>query len=69
MELLSRILLASTKEGDMILDPFTGSSSTGIAAYRLARSFIGIDNNRQFLNLSIKRLKESKQMTQLELSP
>lgn len=69
LELLSRILQASTKEGDLVLDPFTGSSSTGIAAYCLARSFIGIDNNRQFLNLSIKRLQESKHKTQLELSP
>ena len=69
LELLNRILQSSTKEGDLVLDPFTGSSSTGVAAYRLARSFIGIDNNRQFLNLSIKRLQESKHMTQPELSP
>ena len=69
LELLNRILQSSTKEGDLVLDPFTGSSSTGISAYRLARSFIGIDNNRQFLDLSIKRLQESKHMIQPELSP
>ena len=69
LELFNRILQASTKEGDLVLDPFTGSSSTGIASYSLGRSFIGIDNNRQFLNLSIKRFQESKHMTQLELSP
>ena len=69
LELLSRILQASTKEGDLILDPFTGSSSTGIASYRLTRSFIGIDNNRQFLDLSIKRLQELKHAIQPELSP
>ena len=68
LELLNRILQASTKEGDLVLDPFTGSSSTGIASYRLARSFIGIDKNRQFLNLSIKRLQEAKHITQPELS-
>jgi len=68
LELLSRIIQASTKEGDLVLDPFTGSSSTGIAAYRLARSFIGIDKKAQFLDLSIKRLQESKNITQPELS-
>ena len=69
LELLNRILQASTKEGDLVLDPFTGSSSTGIASYCLARTFIGIDKNHQFLNLSIKRLQEIKNMTQLESSP
>ena len=69
LELLNRIVQAGTKEGDLVLDPFTGSSTTGIASYLLARSFIGIDNNRKFLNLSIKRFRESKQTAQLELSP
>ncbi|MCZ0931956.1 MAG: site-specific DNA-methyltransferase [Oligoflexia bacterium] len=68
LELLNRILQASTKEGDVVLDPFTGSSSAEISAYSLSRSFIGIDNNRQFLNLSIKRFKEVKLMKR-ELSP
>ena len=67
LELLNRLLQASTKEGDLILDPFTGSSSTGIAARRLNRPFIGIDNNSQFLDLSIKRLQED--ITPPELSP
>ena len=55
LELLSRIVQASTKEGDLVLDPFTGSSSTGVAVYPLGRSFIGIDKNTDFLDLSIKR--------------
>lgn len=54
--LLERIVLASSKEHDIILDPFTGSSTTGVAAYRLGRYFIGIDNNLEYLNLSVKRL-------------
>ena len=54
--LLERIVLASTKEKDIILDPFTGSTTTGIAAHRLGRKFIGIDNNREYLSLSEKRL-------------
>jgi len=56
LALLERIILASTKEGDAILDPFAGSSTTGVAAYRLGRCFIGIDNNKAYLDLSLKRL-------------
>ena len=58
-DLLERIVLASTNEGDIILDPFTGSSTTGIAAVRHGRKFIGIDTDRTFLELSKKRLTET----------
>lgn len=57
-DLLKRIVLASTNKGDLILDPFTGSSTTGIAAYLLGRNFIGIDTDSKFLDLSIGRLEE-----------
>jgi len=56
LALLERIILASTRERDIILDPFTGSSTTGVAAYKLGRYFIGIDNNKEYLDKSIKRL-------------
>ena len=69
LDLLSRIIQASTKAGDLVLDPFTGSSSTGIAAYPLARFFIGIDKKPEFLDLSIKRLQDSKNTIQSKLSP
>ena len=57
-ELLKRIVLASTKKGDLILDPFTGSSTTGIVAYLLGRKFIGIDTEKKYLDLSIRRFEE-----------
>ena len=56
--LLERIVLASTNKGDVVLDPFTGSSTTGIAAYLYGRNFIGIDTEKQYLDLSIKRFEE-----------
>lgn len=40
--LLKRVVLASTHEGEWVLDPFTGSSTTGLAAYLYGRKFIGI---------------------------
>ncbi|MEK7203273.1 MAG: site-specific DNA-methyltransferase [Patescibacteria group bacterium] len=57
-DLLRRIVLASTNKNDLILDPFTGSSTTGLAAYLYGRNFIGIDNEKQYLDLSIKRFEE-----------
>lgn len=58
LHLLYRIILASTLEGDTILDPFAGSCTTGIAANLLGRRFIGIDQNREYLELGIRRKQE-----------
>ena len=55
LQLLYRIILASTKVGDIILDPFAGSSTTGIAANLLGRKFIGIEQDEDFLLLGKKR--------------
>jgi len=57
-DLLKRIILASTNEGDTVLDPFTGSSTTGMASYLYGRKFIGIDSETKYLDLSIKRFEE-----------
>ena len=61
LEILERIILASTEENDLILDPFCGSSTTGIAANKLNRRYIGIDNSKEYLDLSIRRYKEIKE--------
>ena len=58
LRLLYRIILASTNEGDTILDPFAGSCTTGIAANLLGRNFIGIDQEQEYLNLGIRRREE-----------
>ena len=55
LRLLYRIVLASTDEGDTILDPFAGSSTTGIAANLLGRKFIGIEQDNGFVELSKRR--------------
>jgi site-specific DNA-methyltransferase (adenine-specific) len=55
LRLLYRIVLASTNEGDTILDPFAGSSTTGIAANLLGRKFIGIEQDKSFIELSKRR--------------
>jgi site-specific DNA-methyltransferase (adenine-specific) len=56
--ILERIISASTNPGDKVLDPFCGSSSTGVAAISLGRQYIGIDNEKEFIDLSIRRLQQ-----------
>jgi site-specific DNA-methyltransferase (adenine-specific) len=58
LSLLHRIVRASSNAGDLILDPFTGSSTTGIAALAEGRRFIGIDREKVFLDLSIARYQD-----------
>ncbi len=58
LSVLTRIILATTKKGAWILDPFTGSSTTGIAANLLNRKFLGIDLESEFLELSKCRREE-----------
>ena len=55
--ILKRIIEASTKEDDLVLDPFCGSSTTGVAAKQLKRKYIGIDNQEEYIELSARRLK------------
>ena len=62
LALLDRIIVASSDEGDTILDPFAGSSTTGVVAISLGRRFIGIENNKEYLALSAKRLKDAEQL-------
>jgi len=64
-KLLRRIVLASTKEGDIVLDPFNGSGTTGIVANRLKRRYIGIDNEKEYLDLTIKRFNKEKSSIKL----
>lgn len=58
IDLLKRVVLASTKKADVVLDPFTGSSTTGVAAVAYDRKFIGIDLEKSYLDLSVKRYKD-----------
>ena len=57
-QLLERIILSSSNEGDLVLDPFQGSGTTGVVSKRLNRKYIGIDLDTEFLDLSIKRIED-----------
>jgi site-specific DNA-methyltransferase (adenine-specific) len=63
LSVLTRIILASTKHEAWVLDPFTGSSTTGIAANLLERKFLGIDIETKFLEISKNRKLEIENET------
>ena len=56
--LLERIVLASTEEGQVVLDPFCGSGTTGVETVRCGRKFIGIEVNEEYLEISKRRLEK-----------
>lgn len=57
MALLERIVLASTEEGALVLDPFNGSGTTGLAAARHGRRYLGIDLSAEYLDLTVRRFE------------
>jgi len=65
LELLNRIISSSSNEGDWVLDPFMGSGTTGIACSILNRKFIGIDSDKDYLDIAIKRFKDPRKINQL----
>ena len=57
VELLKRIISSNSGKGDLILDPFNGSGTTGLVAFLLKRKYIGIDIEKNFLDITKKRLQ------------
>ena len=57
-ELLRRIVEVYSKEGQVVLDPFMGSGTTGLAALAVGRKFIGCEQDGHSFNLSVSRIKE-----------
>ena len=56
--LLHRVLMSSTKPGDVVLDPFFGTGTTGAVAKRLGRNFVGIEREQDYINAASKRIEE-----------
>lgn len=60
LTLLERIVLAATDPGDLVLDPFMGSGSTGVSALTHGRRFVGIELDKRFMGLAVKRLAHAE---------
>lgn len=55
-KLIAKLILASSNVGDMVFDPFVGSGTTAVVAKKLGRRFLGIERERRYVALSLKRL-------------
>lgn len=55
-ELLKRVILSTTNKGDIVLDPFFGTGTTGAVAKKLGRNFIGIEQEQKYINVAQKRI-------------
>lgn len=65
IHLLERIILMSTDEGDIVLDPFIGTGTTAIAAKRLGRQFIGFDLDEQYVEITQQKLEQEEPISKI----
>ncbi|MFM2278220.1 MAG: hypothetical protein RLZZ444_451 [Pseudomonadota bacterium] len=65
--LIARVLLASSKPGDVVLDPFFGSGTTGAVAKRLGRNFVGIEREQDYIDAARARIEAVEPLAQAEL--
>ncbi|MCM2294468.1 site-specific DNA-methyltransferase [Allorhizobium sp. BGMRC 0089] len=66
--LLARVILASTKPGDLVLDPFFGSGTTGAVAKRLGRNFVGIEREQDYIDAAQARIAAIEPLGKAELT-
>ena len=57
-EMLKRIIMASSNQGDLVLDPFLGSGTTAVVAARLDRNWIGIEKEEKYVAAAMKRIRQ-----------
>ena len=59
-EMLKRVIAASSNKGGIVLDPFMGSGTTAVVAQNMGRKWIGIEKNKEYINLAKHRIKQSE---------
>lgn len=60
LEMIERIIKASSNKNDLVLDCFIGTGTTALAAKKLSRNFIGCDSNKEYIKIANKRIKDGK---------
>jgi len=63
--LMAEILKDFTNEGQTILDPFMGSGTTGVAAVRMSRNFIGVEREPRYFDIACKRIEDAQRQTDM----
>ena len=56
-KLIAKLILASSNSGDVVFDPFLGSGTTAVTAKKLGRRFIGIEREKEYAALALRRLE------------
>lgn len=67
ISLLYRVIVSSTKPGDVILDPFFGSGTTGAVAKQLGRHFIGLERDKSYVKHAVRRIAAASKAPDVEL--
>ena len=65
IQLVEKVIKNSSRYGDVIIDPFMGSGTTGVACKNLDRNFIGVELTKEYFNISVKRIAYAE--TQLNM--
>src|SRR5690606_18322398 len=65
--LLARVMLASTRPGDVVLDPFFGSGTTGAVAKRLGRHFVGVEREQAYIDAATDRIEAVRPLATADL--
>lgn len=65
-KLIAKLILASSDEGDVVFDPFLGSGTTAVTAKKLNRHFIGIEKEKEYAALALKRLEMAETNTEIQ---
>lgn len=66
LSIIENIIKNSSKEGDIVLDPFMGSGTTAVSAVRNNRNFIGFENNKEYCQTALKRIGEAVELKEME---
>ena len=67
VRLMERLLFCATDEGEIILDPFVGSGSTGVACVNTKRDFIGMELDEEYFHIAEKRIQEAQSEIRLDV--
>jgi DNA modification methylase len=69
LRLMQQIVWTHSDPGDLILDPFMGSGTTGVAAVQLGRNFIGVELDPGYFDIACRRIEEAQKQADLFISP
>ena len=65
-KLIAKLILASSNKGDVVFDPFLGSGTTAVTAKKLGRIFVGIEKEKEYVALALKRLNIAEKNPEIQ---